>query len=997
MRRLIEHRLPLEEISKQSAREKSIRHGHISTLHIWWARRPLAASRAAVFATLVGDTDQNYALLDTILPKKPDGTRYTREEFETHNAGIKSEAKKLKPERLSLVDWDSSLDPELLEPARKAILESHKQRLVEAGEISADTPLDQVPRPKVLDCFAGGGAIPLEALCLGCDAYALDLNPVAHIIQLATLDYPQRFGQPNSRPVPDYIKAADAKAQKNGLFEGSLEQAYLKNPLAADVRYWGNWVLEKAREELAEFYPKDPDGATPVAYLWARTVKCTNPTCSCEIPMMRQFWLAKKDKKKIALKPVVDREAKHVSFEIVEDVNGSWPDEGTMSRGDAKCPVCGTITPVETIRQDARDGVWGERLLAVVLTRDGETKSYRVSNSDDLAVFDRAKEHLSELQANHVGAISLVPNEELPPVGALGFRVQNYGLKTWGSLFNTRQALALVTFAAKVRETILEVQKLHGAEYSRAVGTCLGITIGKISDYSSNLCRWNVDEFVVAMNGGKNHIAMVWDYAESTPINESSGSYSNALDWVIRVIGNNAHAIGLSANCVRGSATQLPFDNNFFDVVVTDPPYYDAFPYSDLSDFFYVWFRRTIGGEFPNHFRTPLTPKTQEAVQNPIRHNGDNVKAKVFFEEMMSRAFSEMNRSLKPSGIATIVFAHKSTVAWETLINALIRSGFRVESSWPLKTERPGRTRANNSAALESSIFLTCQKRPVSAGIGMYKQVREEMESSIMGRLQEFWDSGIRGADFFFSAIGPGLTAYSKHTEVKRLDGRVVTVGEFLDDVRAISLRFVLSRVLNTSSMGGIDEPTQFYLLALWGYGPELPADEARKLAQSMGVEIADLERVYKILRTKGDKTTLLEVKDRAKSDRLGQPAHEGAPVLLVDALHLAQHLYRQQDLAAIAAYLRDSQVLSQETFWQLAQALSDVLGGEGDGRELQALLALREKITALSKVVGKYGDKLEAANDIQPRLDLEYPNQTRMEDLQGMLNTSNEPVPAGD
>jgi adenine-specific DNA methylase len=379
-RRLIEHRLPLKEISEASAREKSIRHGHISTLHIWWARRPLAASRAAVFATLVPDTEENYELVKRIVP------------------------------------WEAVKDGN-----SKDILEARRRVL----EASGGTP------PRVLDPFAGGGAIPLEALRLGCEAHALDLNPVAYLILKATLEYPQRFGQPNSRAVPTYIRALDqahaqakdqaaqgttrlleegGKAQE----EGPFSKAYRENPLAAEVRYWGEWVLERARQELAQFYPKDPDGRTPVAYLWARMVTCTNPTCRAEVPLVRQWWLAKKDKKRIALKPLVDREARRVDFQVVEVPQGEdWPDQGTVQRGNAACLVCGTAIPASETQKQAKERRWGERLLAVVLgSGEQNGKTYRVGTPEDIATFEQAKAKLEALKQREspFGELPLIPS-----------------------------------------------------------------------------------------------------------------------------------------------------------------------------------------------------------------------------------------------------------------------------------------------------------------------------------------------------------------------------------------------------------------------------------------------------------------------------------------------------------------------------------------------------------------------------------------------------------
>ncbi len=904
-RRLIEHRLPLKEISEASAKEKSIRHGHISTLHIWWARRPLAASRAAVFATLVPDTDENYKLVKQIVP------------------------------------WEAVKDGN-----NAAILEARRRVL----EANGGQP------PKVLDPFGGGGAIPLEALRLGCEVYSLDLNPVAHLIQRATLEYPQKYGQPGSRPVPEYIRAKDNAKSKGRqslnfgegddplsgrstpVHQGEWASSYRRNPLAAEVRYWGEWVLERAKAELSEFYPPDPDGKTPVAYLWARTVTCTNPTCRAEVPLVRQWWLAKKDKKRIALKPAVDTEAKTIAFEVVSvGKSEEWPENGTIERGNATCLVCGTAIPVENVRDEAKQGSWGERLLAVVLATGGEGKAYRPATKQDSAVFERAKSRLSELEASYSGEMSLVPDEPLPPKGTLGFRVNLYGIQTWGQLFNPRQALALVTFAKWVREAHAEMLKVGmDEEWARGVGTYLSIVLDRVADYNSSLCTWHNTGEKINHTFGRQALPMVWDYIELNPFSGSSGDFLGALEWVSLVIQCCTLSSNRSAKVFRGTATRLPLEDNSLDAIVTDPPYYDAVPYSDLSDFFYVWLKRTIGHLYPEHFRTPLTPKREEAVQNPVRHGGDNQKAKEFFEQMMSEAFREMHRVLKPSGEATIVFAHKSTEAWETLISALIKAGFQVEASWPMHTEMQTRLRARESAALASSTFLNCTKRE-GGGVGFFTDVRREMQEAIRPQLQEFWEAGIRGADFFMSAIGPGLEAYSRYDVVKRADGREVGVGEFLDEVRKIVLEFALEQVLGAKAMGMVDGPTQFALLTLWAYGSELPSDEARKLAQSAGVELAELGSLVEV---KGEKTRLRTAKERARDKYLAQPGSDG--VAIVDALHRTLLLMREGK-QAIADYLSEAGHLESETFWQVAQALAEVQEGSEEGRSLQELLAVRQ------------------------------------------------------
>jgi putative DNA methylase len=582
-----------------------------------------------------------------------------------------------------------------------------------------------------------------------------------------------------------------------------------------------------------------------------------------------------------------------------------------------------------------------------------------VATKEDEKIFTEAQNKLNKLIEEHKDALSLVPNEELPPVGTLGFRINLYGMKTWGELFNARQALSLVTFAKWVRTAHERFWELsNDEEWARGMAVYLGINVNRVAMRLSSLCVVdNTTEAIMQIFNQGQSLPMRWTYGEANPFGGASGDWVVSLDYAIRVLEHGTLSSNTTVTTLRGSATRVPLEDSSFDAIITDPPYYDAVPYADLSDFFYVWLKRTIGHLYPTEFRTPLTPKAQEAVQNPVRHNGDSNKAKLFFEDMMAQSFKEMYRVLKPNGEATIVFAHKSTDAWETLISALIRAGFRVESSWPVNTESQNRLRAKESAALASSTFLNCTKRPASSGenIGYFNQVRQDMQAAIKPQLEAFWQAGIRGADFFMSAIGPGLESYSKYDEVRRASGETVGVGEFLDEVRKIVLDFALSHVLHDqNAQGRMDEASQFALLALWAYGYELPSDEARKLAQSTGIELGGLIDA-RVVAVKGEKTTMLTAAERyKKNEGLGVPqVGERAPIL--DALQRATLLLRD-GRQAIADYLADVGYLEEDSFWRAAQAFAEVLHEENEGRALQELLTLRDNLPKASKTNTEVG-----------------------------------------
>jgi len=899
--RLIETDFPLRAVSEQSVREKNIRHGHISTLHIWWARRPLAASRATALAALLPDD-----------PKRRNGFLLLVEQ---------------------IAPWEvvSGQDPggaRLLEKARQLIREAHGGRA-----------------PRVLDCFAGGGAIPLEALRLGCETYALDCNPVAVLLNKAVLEFPQKR-------YPAVLTAPTHPPDQGTL--GLRDQREV-NPLLEAVKHWGNWVLEEARKELAQFYPADRDGSIPVGYIWARTLPCQNPACGAEIPLMRQTWLAKKDRKQVALRLIPHKPARRVDAEIVEGSRIDFdPEEGTVSRAHVKCPVCGGTMDDDTTRKLFREGKAGQRMMAVVLHHPKRTgKTYRLPTERDLAAYHDAETALKKksAQLREEWGIEPVPDEPLPPLETLGFRVQRYGLTRWGDLFNTRQKLALITFADKVRQAHARMTAAStDPELAKAVTTYLAVTYDMMAVSCNTLCRWENTRELIADVFSRQALPMLWDFGELNPLSAGSGSWSKVFYYLSGVIQNTTASLDLqsSSQVHHASATALPWPDDHFDAVLTDPPYYDNVPYSDLSDFFYVWLKRTIGDLYPDLFATPLTPKSEEMVADASKANGMG-NAMRRFEQMLTQAFAEIRRVLRPDGIAVIVFAHKTTAAWETVINALLKAGLYMTASWPIHTEMQARLRAQDSAALASSIYMVCRKRTSSA-VGEFGKVRREIEDRISRKLAQFWDEGIRGADFFMSAIGPAVEAFGKYERVEKLSGEPVTVAELLEYVRKVVSEFALERILRSAQLGGVDGLTRFYLLWRWTFNhARVPFDEARKLATGAGVELTENWDAGGLVQKQKDHVVVLSPQERARDDRF---ARQDRFTTMIDALHRAVALWERNRTKELAEHLAETYG-GNEVFWQVAQAISEALpDGDKEKQALQGLLYGRKSYGSERKLL---------------------------------------------
>jgi len=906
----IESDFPVKEVSEESAREKNIRHGHISTLHIWWARRPLAVSRASIYAALTPEP-------------KDEEERLKRSQFIAN-----------------LSKWENSLNKNLIQRAREDILRANNGK-----------------PPKILDPFTGGGSIPLEALRLGCETYANDLNPVAVLIEKCTLEYPQKYGQPKEIKIDDL-------AHKKEI-----------NPLLEDVKKWGNWVLESARKEIGRFYPPETDGSIPVGYIWARTVKCNNPSCGAEIPLVRQTWLAKKENKKIALKmiPLGNK----IEFEIREGRAIDFdPEIGTISRAKVICPCCGSGLSDKEVRKQFQDGKAEQRLVAVVLHHPNrQGKTYRIATKEDLEIFREAEEYLEKKRQELFDewGFDPVPDELMNTKDPNTVAGRGYGFTKWGDLFNSRQKLALITFVEKVRQAYagireqgsgisgqgleirdqgLEEKERHpltpdshfpipnpypptpADEYAKAVVSYLALGIDRLATYLVVLTRWRPDVLSFERAFDRQALPMVWDYGEVGPFSDARGQWD--METILEAI-NHISAFPNHATITQSSATSLPYPDNYFDAVITDPPYYDNVNYAELSDFFYVWLKRTVGDFCPDLFSTPMVPKAEEIVSNPIRHGNDK-NAKQFFEEMITKAFREICRVLKPEGIACIVFAHKSTDAWETIINALLNSGLYLTASWPVHTEMKARLTAQENASLASSIYMVCRKRTEKSS-AYFNEIKQEIETRIKEKLDQFWNEGIGGADFFISAIGPAMEVFGKYENVEKLSGEKVTAGELLEFIRKSVSEYALTKILKSPQLGGIDEETRFYLLWRWTYNSaKVHFDDARKLAQAVGIEITE-QWGNGFIKKEKEFISVSSAKERGRNF-----LERGKFTSMLDVLHACLLYWEQNNRKMIAEILENSGNLNNNNFWQSAQAISEVLPeGDKEKQMLQGFLYGKE------------------------------------------------------
>lgn len=736
-KKLIEVALPLEKINAESAREKSIRHGHPSTLHLWWARRPLAAARAVIWASLVDDPSSH--------PEK-----FPTEEEQN------AERQRLFKILEDLVVWENSNDEQVLEAAKAEIMKS-----------TGGNP------PELLDPFAGGGAIPLEAQRLGLKAHAHDLNPVAVMINKAMIEIPPRFS--GMAPVNP-----DARTSK-------MSQAWSRaQGLAEDVRYYGEWMKQEAYKRIGHLYPKvkvpreQGDGeATVIAWIWARTVKCPNPACGCEMPLVHSFMLSKKKGKEAWVEPVFENG--ETTYKVHNE--GTPKIEGTVNRQGAVCACCGAPVGYPYIRQESREDRINAQLMAIVA--EGSHGRIYITPDDEQR------------------STSIVDKPENCPSGVLSGKcrvnVSLYGFDETADLFTNRQLTALTTFSTLVAEAQQKAEADaiaagmandhlplrsdgQGARaYGEAVGVYLAFVIDKMTDYHSSICSWHSSKELIRNTFGRQAIPMVWDYAETNPFSKSAGCFDNMLEWVTKCILEFP-----ASQVAEVGQFDAQRDCGLRDIMVsTDPPYYDNIGYADLSDFFYVWMRQSLKETYPELFSTMLVPKAEELIATPYRHDGSVEQAKDFFEDGMLSACKQMYLYARDDIPVTIYYAYKQSDAdadgtassgWETMLSAVVNAGFAITGTWPMRTEMANRSIASGTNALASSIVLVCRKRPEDAPQTTRRNLINILRRELRPALKKLQDSNIAPVDLAQSAIGPGMGVFSRFQRVLEADGTPMPV-----------------------------------------------------------------------------------------------------------------------------------------------------------------------------------------------------------------------------
>lgn len=952
-KKLIEVALPLDEINTASAREKSIRHGHPSTLHLWWSRKPLATARAVLFAQLVDDPSAH------------------PERFPT------ADAQQAERERLfkiidDLVQWKNTNDETVLDRARAEIAASCGGAL-----------------PAVMDPFAGGGSIPLEAQRLGLTAHASDLNPVAVLINKALVEIPPKFAgrvpiserlassAPNSTgdaaaPTPRGPVGPERRADGDPADIASSEHLRVSSDvgptaatpstarsaaqarptlgferdwpgatgLAADVRYYGGVLRDIAHERVGGLYPAvgipGDESATVIAWLWARTVPCPNPACGATMPLLNSFALSRRRNREAWLAPEVTNATGNVRFVVRH--GAGCPKQGTVTRRGATCLVCDTTVPLSEVRAQAQAGGLGSQLVCVVA--EGERGRAYVAATD------------AQVEA------SQVPVPDDAPLGSLphnprAVTTPNYGLTEWADLFTARQLTTLCAFTEalpQVRERVageaaaaglsddprrLNEGGLGAVAYADAVTHYLAMSIGRLANRTSSQCFWNPGRDTIEQVFARPALPMIWVYAEGNPFSSSTGNFLGQLDYLVEVMRRlPASPAGIGAQ--RDARTAVAGEGPV--VVCTDPPYYDNIPYADLSDFFYIWLRRCLADVWPGLFGTLKVPKEPELIAEPARHEGWDAAA-AFFERGLRDAFASMADAHDDRFPWTVFYAFKqsetdasgtASTGWETMLEGLLESGASIVRTWPIRTEQPGGLREVGRAALASSIILVCRRRPADAPVVSRRDFLMTLRRELPEALRDLQSGNIAPVDLAQSSIGPGMAVFSRYSRVVEPDGSSMTVRDALAEINR-----ALDAVLEEHE-GDLDADTRWALAWYAQHGHSVgPAGEADTLCKAKNTSIGGLTEAG-ILWQQGNECRLLEADEL---DEQWHPDTDKRRTVWETTLHLRRALMSGGEQAAAA--LLQAAGAGDDAPRDLAYRLFHICERTGAGSEALAYNAL--------------------------------------------------------
>jgi putative DNA methylase len=1004
-KRLIEVDLPIRRISEHARREKSIRHGHISTLHIWWARRPLAACRAVICAALWPDPADALCpnafrqtaatqVLDFARKMTRDTTLATKhcspENFKrwsalvtspldsTTKAGQAALRRALLDFIADFANWDNSNIKEYLESSRALTQAAHEALGGRPGT-----------RPLVIDPFAGGGSIPLEALRVGADAFASDLNPVSVLLNKLLLEYIPKYGR----------------------------------RLADESRRWGEYIKCEAEKELAEFYPKEADGATPLAYLWARTVLSEAPTTDefpVQIPLLRTLWLSKRLGFLRALRWVRNkdgeietevteiqqdeqkRKVRRPILEIFLPTDTSQVEAGTIRDGSATCPVTGfTMSAARVKKQlkEQRGGAQHSRLYAVYTERSG-CREFSIATKNNFKAFEKATERARQVLLKKPTAFPTEPINAIRPYkNTRGLSaVTRIGCSVFGDLYNQRQLLSIYVFYEALKKLNRSQCELE-ADFFKAVQTALAFAINRGVSQNTSMSRWDASRLTIKGAFSKQALAVVWDFAEANPFSGGSADWDGAIEWIKKVIEANC-GIELPGTIVQASAMDIPLPSDSATALVTDPPYFAAIPYADLSDFFYVWFKRGLAEIYPELFASELTEKADELiVTNAQKGRHGQTKDDSFFRAGMAVALKSARDVVQQQGVGVVVYAEGTTAGWEAILGAITDSDWIVTSSWPIDTEMENRTQAQGSASLQSSIHIVCRPRgnpersERTDEIGDWRDVLQELPRRIHEWMPRLAEEGVVGADAIFACLGPALEIFSRYSRVEKPNGDPVPLKDYLEHVWAAVSREALSMIFEGASTEGFEPDARLTAMWLWTLaGPDgddgdaakeesadedddssgkkgnkkggfaLEYDAARKIAQGLGAHLENLRHVVEVasdtarLLPVAERTAYLFGKDQADTsavrgkkkslqlDMFAELAQEGVSEArwtektmskvgetTLDRVHQGMILFAMGRSEALKRFLIDDGAGRDAKFWRLAQAFSALYPTKSD------------------------------------------------------------------